>query len=898
MLAVPKLGRHLPWRELLQHLNRLPPEAHQLPLRLKCPRCGEFSLNLVDDPVTGATWHWCSCCEQRGDMLCLAAEVLQLCPEAAATQLRQEGFLQDLSLDDVQRLAAEHQIWETLRQTWSVCRQELAAGVWVNALRPLKKQGLLGGNLPAHQLSHSLHQLLGAGGCSNLERVFCPDSVVRDQPHHRYRNTSPSRIFDGSSWISAGVVGLFDLPERICGFLFLGRSGDPVKDVRHRHLTHYPGTGVALHPETWQPDPSWNGRVIALPNPWLMIRLQIKHWHHSLRPLPLVAWEPQAGSPAHVWPFLPPAVFCCSRITPVVLGQAMASGGQISLAGPRANTPAAWQEYLRHYPWPQDLMERVFRNARPWPAAVHWLARMNDSRFEELLLGCRAAGLDMQRLLEECSQFVQRRASPVLRQEPGSRRSRVLLGRREYQVRETRDGYIARTRQGHEQQIANGRLELSSVLHDVNTRTTHCLGDLLFQGQRLPIQVPLEQLEQEGFGLMRKSLLQGGVGLLKYDPRWATQLLHLALEFHQPRVEQVSSRVGFDSGCRALRLPRGNLHPSGFERYRSCPWAGRLPAETLRFPSRFSRDHASLLSRPDFPPFLWQLLVALCQQVSRTVYLGSQDPDRLLVANLGLLTSQFDQRAAPVLAELGCLDVPVWNSNRGSLQAVEGASQQHHWPLVVRGRFPSRRWPELQAGPLVAYQNSWNALCRQVEGGWHIVPAQAPETVTGPQIRALRNLFTAWLEIFAKGWFRPSERNGRGVVEQLRQALSAQSGDAANLERAAAAVQWDLGPSQPLADLLHALIRGGKLTLLPWGMRSRKPALWHRQRAGRERLLIPFADIERLLARQGAAWNRRRVARALRACGLLRATRDGCWVLPYKWWQGMLPRASQTSLLA
>lgn len=133
----------------------------------------------------------------------------------------------------------------------------------------------------------------------------------------------------------------------------------------------------------------------------------------------------------------------------------------------------------------------------------------------------------------------------------------------------------------------------------------------------------------------------------------------------------------------------------------------------------------------------------------------------------------------------------------------------------------------------MAHQNQWNALCRQLERNWYVLPADAPVDVTRQQIRAARHLLTV----------RAAGRSGQKVPAGTNFARgggrATRTGDAAESLRAGILWGTESGDPLALAALLRNLRGEGGLELLPWGTASQQPALWHRQSGPREPTLDP-----------------------------------------------------------
>src|SRR5947209_3649465 len=83
--------------------------------------------------------------------------------------------------------------------------------------------------------------------------------------------------------------------------------------------------------------PCWGGVAFAVGDVTLALRLQLRNFVSSTRPLPLVSWHDGDGALTRgAWPLLTgrTVVFWAWRLGPEVLHQAVQADGLLALAGP------------------------------------------------------------------------------------------------------------------------------------------------------------------------------------------------------------------------------------------------------------------------------------------------------------------------------------------------------------------------------------------------------------------------------------------------------------------------------------------------------------------------------------------------------------------------------------
>lgn len=846
------------------------PGSGGLPLLTTCPRCRTLGLHILADQFKPQQWHWCQGCGQHGNLVELAAAAWQLSPAAAVRRLVNESLAWGTP-EQLEQLAAAHQPRLRLEQFRARAADSLLRGEHVWAWRVLDHHRLLlDVSLP--QLRDTLGPLLGTALCGDAEAAFAPKSVSSWLPGGKRRSTSSIRLFRGNGWQEVVAVPLHDLPGRLSGFLFLGREGDLAQDLVSRVSSAVGGPGVVVHPRQQGLGES---PLVALPDPWLLLKLQCRHARFAASPLPLAAWLPDQQL-RQFWSHVRQMVFWWPQLTADVLRQAAACGGSISCTGPKATTPEGWTNYLNNFREPQVLLERVLKRAEPWPEAVNRLARQPDSRYENLLLELAAAQQDPAALLSQLDPLARRRAQRILATTQDNRAMTLTRGTRQFVVRETPQGYFLVDRQGRSALLANGRLCLHELRHDTQTDRTTFHGELLLGNNRLDVTGPLAQLQSGGFRWAQSQLLAAGAGLLTYDPAWERELLNLASQFHPPRVLQVTSRVGYDPASGTLRLPAGELGPAGWQPSAASRDPRAWPGGSLTFPSTLNGEDLQRLGSESAAP-LWECLLAVGQLLEES-FAGRMK--RVVFAG-----ERFEPIHWPILEALGCPAVRSRANNRQALQRLARAAGEHAWPVVALGRFPATRWAESTTSGVICHQRPWNALCRRLEGGWHIVRSSASEALSAPNLASCGAFLAAWLTHRAERTFRPLPC---GVAASFRELLAQHGGQAEGLAAAEAVCYWDTGlPGDPsaLPELIKLLLRAGLVELLPEGYASRKVVLLRRRVGSREYLGLPLLRLERLLLKQRAAWHRKKVLRTLSRHGVRVRRKGDYWYLPLAWWQ-------------
>lgn len=370
-----------------------PPEA--FPGRLQCPLCHAPDAFFLYDTDADGQKHHCFACGRSGDPVELAAAVWQVPVAAALEKLHERGFepLPVGSADWYLRWVNQRQ--PVLREFW----QRAEANFYRNPDEVNSLRGVLGLScpVPPERLRPVLSGVLGVSSSVEAQHGVCPNAV-KDGPGNY---PSSTRLFRGSGWRSVLVIPYWSDPGSITALWFCGRRGGPADRVfrvvqRSNGMpADCPEAGLVGLPNLESAKLDSGRHVVALSDPMMLARLQMRHARTASRPLPLVAWLDDGRNRTRAaWQSLQDRrpVFWAWELTPAVLAQAIATEGRISTNGPREQTHDAVGHYLRLWE-PRDLLRMVVSSAIPWrEAARRWARDSHPAAVEEFLLRSQAYG--------------------------------------------------------------------------------------------------------------------------------------------------------------------------------------------------------------------------------------------------------------------------------------------------------------------------------------------------------------------------------------------------------------------------------------------------------------------------------------------------------------------------
>jgi hypothetical protein len=509
--------------------------------------CREGRLCIHEDTISGGAWHYCLGCKHYGDLIELAAAVWGVDVSSAVIMLSKRG----IPLLDKSSNAAigEHEL-ENYIESHVQYRQRMHA-LWQRAktylhesqsatLSHLRQFFSLHSMLSLERWRNGPGRLFGALPCGEVELCFCPLATGtggRRRVQDTYTNPSRARVFRGFGWDEVLVFPYYDLPERICGFLFVGRDGTH-KDLVFRRsrldssiVDHVREAGLSGLDCLDMARSRFGTNVIALEDPVLMTRIQIRNYDISTIALPLVAWYDDFHSRTQsAWRMLAgrTLIFWSWKLNHRVLYQAMKTNGLLVLAGPEELTAKDISHYLRLCS-PADMVKKLIRNAKPWKEVFSdWVNQNTDAVVEELLIRLQAYKVDLYALAETCKQKVAARIDRLLNVEPPERSFRF---NNKYTVIE-KDGcwYI---RYGIKTSLLmNAILRVDDIV--TKDGRTRYYGRALYQGEEIEFNVSGTEAKRCMFNWLHKLLATRGKTLLVYNA-WGSKLLTVALAFQEPR---------------------------------------------------------------------------------------------------------------------------------------------------------------------------------------------------------------------------------------------------------------------------------------------------------------------------------------------------------------------------
>ena len=294
-----------PWNSLIRSLCAGERYSIVLPHTTTCPICEQDSLVICQDYVLGGQWAHCRWCRFAGDMIELAATAWHLGIPNAIALLSARVLLETTpTAAEIFAYQEDHLNYRrSLRDFWARARNaprsSSSRSVW-RALGRLELATTAGREFWLERGG----RFVGSASRREIEDVFfqCSHSVGDRANHHgrfsKRRGSGPGgrRLFRGRSRDEMLVVPFYDLPGRICGFLFIGReeAGDGGEFIFKRaNLGHSSGSpreaGVGMLPALDDPPiPGVGDQVFVIADPVIGLMLQAQWLREHSTALPIV----------------------------------------------------------------------------------------------------------------------------------------------------------------------------------------------------------------------------------------------------------------------------------------------------------------------------------------------------------------------------------------------------------------------------------------------------------------------------------------------------------------------------------------------------------------------------------------------------------------------------------
>jgi hypothetical protein len=592
-----------------------------------------------------------------------------------------------------------------------VAYRERVASLWKKAQRnlvgmtcakgQLQRLGLLT-QLDSDRRESGPARLYGTTWMKQVDKCFQPNAGHSDWGSNARR--SGTRIFRGRGWNEMLLLPYFQGPGRLSNLLFVGRdckrkNGDFVRKRIGQigAKSHDPGLaglmGLSKH----------HHRVIAMDDPLVMLRIQMRHFTTNLNPLPLVSWLPDTNC----WDALNDRhlVFWTMQPTVELMLQLLKTDAYLAVMGPQDKSRRSVNGWLRKRQ-SADLEQAIYDRAKPWRETLKtWMQRAPEQAVVRLLSQVAKASDD---LAEELSDLgVKRTAFQRLQVR------QAVVGEKSYVER---NGTLYHKGK-KEIKLLPGHLRVEKII-DRGDSITY-IGYL----RHVSRKVEFEWAEGKSFKThLTHQCIREGIHLKipgNHD------LLGVAMAFSNPEILKGKQEIGWEDdrvwfknfSVRPGKGPIVNHDPRIFPP--DMPGPSTLPRGTDGHIERLAATGPAA-------SFFWAITTSILEQI--------------LAPSVGLSPSPVvicgETTVTPAQAILGRLSVPeryLYRERRDQARAT-CAPWPHKYPFLVKldshvklGKM--HRWMlERQVPYVVSTTSRANAYALALHGGFNLIHTEEPLT--------------------------------------------------------------------------------------------------------------------------------------------------------------------------
>jgi hypothetical protein len=900
------LNQLVSWTQVLPALGVQVPMG-LLPVTAPCPLCQSTTLDVFGDRVVGGQWARCNQCEFAGDLIELVSRAWKLDIPSALVRLSNLDLLSEpLPQDNVDGYLRDHiRARQRFNEFWRQAQLRPVLQTPPGLPKLLRHFGLWeqANNMSWLQRGGSV---VGTADFHQVQELFAPLAYAQ-QPRVNHngktsvrRGAGPGkyRLFRGGGWDEVLAMPFFDLPGRICGFMFLGRDIDPeAGDVIYKPANFQPSAmryhegGLAMWGGMEQKPHHILGDVLfVVADPLVALLLQGQSFRDSFVPLPVVAsyFDARVKTDAAL-AHLPSRKLVFWGKNPCILKQAKVADALVSCY---PISPKEIQRNLCHH---ESVMwlRLILKAAQPWQVVLRQQLRNCDARTGEAILR------EMEFTPDEVRRCATTSDTELRKRLEGF--DCLRLSSRKVQVRgktviESEAGWSL---EHTGEVICSAAIRIEEVLQSSDD-TRYYRGMARLGGAEHPFTVPAADVERRGLlPEIRDFLVKQDAGFLQYQHTWVKDSAHIAISLGEAKCRSAVDHIGWHPKERRFVFPRFSITSVG----EVC--SGGAPLLV---------DHppAANLREPLFRPFMPEELDALCAdrpEVSVFWALGASILHNLLAPAANrepagiLLAGQGAQVIGPILAKaMGCVELNLRRPMRGQsvLEQINTACGRHDWPTVVSGPLvrPTQvtaEWAEA-SGPKNAIfsPNPYAALSLGTNVGFNVISGHEPAAPLDALRQAAAHLVPAYVADVCerKLWLGLRDVRMRDILPDLADWFQRVGGDAAAV-RGAENVLY-VGGHQPwrlFVELVFRLCAAGHLDLARDGFQSRRPAvptIVHRLASDTmpPAYVVPARSLNRLLGRLGApAINLSKIQESLKDTpGFFGANETG-WMFEEAWWQ-------------
>lgn len=647
-----------------------------LPTLTTCPVCrAQDQLLILLDNAIGGEWAYCRACEFAGDMIALAAATWKLGTRLTLRRLSTSDTISS-AIASVEAATSYDECYGAQRkgvmEFWHECQAAHIRGE-TSVLRVLQHRL---NACPENQGPEWLQKSGRFIGSSSKKEVDATFSAKKFQSWDDIKNkrsgSFPSDVFRGAKWNELLVIPCWDMPGRICGFIFVGRDVDPAKDFIYKGVL--PGIhegGIAMLHAILQDENKVHGNnKFIFTDVDIAMRFHTRHSRDHMQFLPMAAtWDDGRYITERTWSWLGSLnlIFWGTDKLKTIL-QAMRAGGRVSMLDvPRIELESNMRNYS-----PIDWLGRMRKQAVPWVSALQkYLAPLSDNAIEEAFLTLGIQGRSLDEFSKDCEPELQEKLKHITSHKSYAAKIKF----EKHWIFEKPDGWYM---EGTGERISNAIVRIEQVLVTLDNRSYY-RGVIKFKDKTYPFTEKAITLDRGMLAWAQVYLRdQMRAGVSEFYPSWNRKSIHLATGFFTPQYAQGVEIIGWDKINRQFNFPKFSICQGGkvTTDFACLFHSENTPARDIPLPGLIPRKHIDTLSDVnDETQIFWAIAACVAANVIAPAVNRNQVSTLLMGDG-----AQGVGRSAAFL--LGCTELV--NTNRRELVAFLSTCRRGHaWPMVV-----------------------------------------------------------------------------------------------------------------------------------------------------------------------------------------------------------------------
>jgi hypothetical protein len=364
-----------------------------------------------------------------------------------------------------------------------------------------------------------------------------------------------------------GVFPAWDLPGRICGFIYINSTTDL---LRYQHAKPYCErsrysfgisarieAGLCMLPAVLEsPHQRFGDAVFLFDKPQDAGRLHIRYFSEHRDALPLLAtWDDGKRCTLVSLDVLygRPAYFLPTRYTAALFLQARRVGGQIVRAMPIESRAKLLQKE------PLAILTWIQNTAVPWQAALRHA--INTLPYQEATTILRTLRLPEWELSDICAnapKIVQMRITASVT--PTYRT--IRLGRRAVEIQQNTDGWYF-VRNKRKTRLTELTFSIDEIIHTTTRKQIFYRGFVHYRKQTIPYLASDTEWRRGPLPWFRDFLISNNLPAAETVNHRGIDLIAVARAFSQPKTIQVPDVVGWDATLAAFVFPQFRITANG-----------------------------------------------------------------------------------------------------------------------------------------------------------------------------------------------------------------------------------------------------------------------------------------------------------------------------------------------